>query len=244
MKGDGKVKDGLAIYIDGKLVFHADEEQAPALLKRLENDEVEMQWKPDSVSLRYNPVPIKDSSLVIQQKENVTIAYDIEKEPEFYVDLNYPRSGRFQEIVISLVDVRAADDISIRFDFDRDGWVISQPREFYREDKESGIYNVDAEYLESYFAPAWKYELEEEKKFNYKPEKERNMNQIYRVQHAGKRYLLCHDQIFTDKDFKTLIIQYDRDEEDNYANISDYLVAEHGFKKLPFFAQFLEENNR
>lgn len=237
------MKDGLAIYIGGNLVFHADEETAPDLLKRLENDEVEIKWTQDGVTLAYNPVPIKDSSLMIQQKENVTIAYEVEKESEFYVDLNYPRSGRFQEVVISLVDVRAADDITVRFDFDRDGWVISQPRDYYRQDKESSIYHVETEYIESYFAPAWKFELEEDEMFTYEPGKEKHMNQIYRVQHIGKRYLLCHSEIFTDDDIKRLIITFDRDEEDSgYANISEYLVARHGFKKVPFFAQFLEGN--
>lgn len=41
------------------------------------------------------------------------------------VDLWYPRNeNRYKKIVISLMDVRAANDITISYDFDRDGWVI------------------------------------------------------------------------------------------------------------------------
>lgn len=43
-------------------------------------------------------------------------------------DFIYPRvderPGRVQSITVGLEDVRAANDITIQFDFDRDGWVI------------------------------------------------------------------------------------------------------------------------
>lgn len=43
-------------------------------------------------------------------------------------DFIYPRvddrPGRVQSITVGLEDVRAANDITIRFDFERDGWVI------------------------------------------------------------------------------------------------------------------------
>ena len=45
----------------------------------------------------------------------------------FHVDLSYPRCGENPNCVqVGLSDVRAADDIRIRYDFERDGWVIEQ----------------------------------------------------------------------------------------------------------------------
>lgn len=40
----------------------------------------------------------------------------------------YPRNGGPQHVVVGLCDVRAADDLRIRYDFDRDGWVVEQPQ--------------------------------------------------------------------------------------------------------------------
>ena len=46
-------------------------------------------------------------------------------QPPLYVELSYPRvKGQPNEILVSLIDVRAAGDILIRYDFDRDGWSI------------------------------------------------------------------------------------------------------------------------
>ena len=48
-----------------------------------------------------------------------------------FVELTYPRTeGNKKYIEISLLDTRAVDDIRIHFDFDRDGWVISQASVF------------------------------------------------------------------------------------------------------------------
>lgn len=45
---------------------------------------------------------------------------------EIAVDLWYPRrENRYKSIRISLMDVRAANDIMISYDFDRDGWVVT-----------------------------------------------------------------------------------------------------------------------
>lgn len=47
------------------------------------------------------------------------------------VDLWYPRQEeRPKAIEVGLVDVRAADDIRIEYDFSRDGWVIKQATRF------------------------------------------------------------------------------------------------------------------
>lgn len=43
------------------------------------------------------------------------------------VELYYPRNeGNEKAVEVGLVDVRAADSIRVRYDFDRDGWVILQ----------------------------------------------------------------------------------------------------------------------
>jgi hypothetical protein len=43
------------------------------------------------------------------------------------VDLWYPRLPEFpDEVHVGLTDVRAAEDLVIRFDFDRNGWVLLQ----------------------------------------------------------------------------------------------------------------------
>jgi hypothetical protein len=47
------------------------------------------------------------------------------------VQLWYPRlEGHAQEIEIELSDVRAADSVRVRYDFERDGWVILQASTF------------------------------------------------------------------------------------------------------------------
>lgn len=55
-------------------------------------------------------------------------------------DFIYPRvderPGRVQTITVGLEDVRAANDITIRFDFERDGWVITSDTKFMWSDGE------------------------------------------------------------------------------------------------------------
>jgi len=56
--------------------------------------------------------PLREASF---DKENV------------YIDLEYPRTPERQSIIeVGLMDVRAADNIQISYDFERDGWVIKQ----------------------------------------------------------------------------------------------------------------------
>lgn len=51
---------------------------------------------------------------------------------ELSIDLWYPRveDNPIKKFVIGLMDVRAADDIRISYDFDRDGWKIEQASTF------------------------------------------------------------------------------------------------------------------
>lgn len=50
--------------------------------------------------------------------------------PKRVLELFYPRNDDQPDTLeINLVDVRASDGIQITYDFDRDGWVIKQPKE-------------------------------------------------------------------------------------------------------------------
>jgi len=75
---------------------------------------------------------------------------------ECRVDLWYPRvdtertDDKPQAAIVGLMDVRAADDIRITYDFDRDGYVIQQvPLTGTEYDFQEG------EWTEVAFVPAW-----------------------------------------------------------------------------------------
>ena len=69
----------------------------------------------------------------------------------------YPRvPGNGDEIHVSLWDVRAADDLIISYDFDRDGWRIGMDRTRYTP----GLMVVISENEEVAFIPAWNDEPE------------------------------------------------------------------------------------
>lgn len=86
-------------------------------------------------------------------------------------DIFYPKVrsvNKIDTIQIGLVDVRAADDIQIHYDYDRDGWVVRQSRDFHPKIDEHSA-GLAEEWFEAAFIPAWQFELEEEEKFTYKP---------------------------------------------------------------------------
>ena len=69
-------------------------------------------------------------------------------------DLWYPRNegAAIDEVIVGLMDVRAADDIRITYDFERDGWVIWQASRF--------AWNIDdpvcdPDWQEVAFVQAW-----------------------------------------------------------------------------------------
>lgn len=69
-----------------------------------------------------------------------------------HAELWYPRNADSTDAVqVGLVDIRAADDLVIRYNFDRDGWVIHQDRVVQRD---WGMEVVD-EAVEVAFIPAW-----------------------------------------------------------------------------------------
>ncbi len=69
------------------------------------------------------------------------------------VELEYPRIvGRPKYLQISLTDVRAADDIRVFYDFERDGWVIEQASIF---EWLLGDTMCDPDWAEVAFIQAW-----------------------------------------------------------------------------------------
>lgn len=69
-------------------------------------------------------------------------------------DFVYPRHDdkRIERLRVGLEDVRAANDIEIRYDFDRDGWVIESPTKFMWEVGED---QSDTRLEEVAFIPAY-----------------------------------------------------------------------------------------
>lgn len=70
---------------------------------------------------------------------------------ELHVELWYPRHRRAKSIRVGLMDVRAASDLVIRYDFDRDGWAISMDETV---DRGSWMETI-RENVEVAFIPAW-----------------------------------------------------------------------------------------
>jgi hypothetical protein len=79
-----------------------------------------------------------------------------------HLDLVYPNIaddpsvGRIRKIQIGLMDVRAADDIRISYDFERDGWKIEQEK----INTNQGHYTGTGEWVEVAFIEAWANETE------------------------------------------------------------------------------------
>jgi len=77
-----------------------------------------------------------------------------------HIDLWYPRVGdNPRAIHIGLMDVRAADDLRIEYDFERDGWIVKQARVF-RWDADDEV--CDPQWIEVAFIEAWASAIEEE----------------------------------------------------------------------------------
>lgn len=83
-------------------------------------------------------------------------------EGQLRLDVWYPRSedSPIRSVVVGLMDVRAADDIRITYDFERDGWVISQASRFAWDINDKVC---DPDWQEVAFVQAWaRKETEEE----------------------------------------------------------------------------------
>lgn len=68
------------------------------------------------------------------------------------VELFYPRNSGPTHVEVGLVDVRAADDIRIHYDHERDGWVIEQASIF---EWDVGDEVCDQGWTEVAFIKAW-----------------------------------------------------------------------------------------
>lgn len=71
----------------------------------------------------------------------------------------YPRDKPIARLQVGLEDVRAANDIEIRYDFERDGWVIESPTKFMWFDGED---TNDHRMEEVAFIPAYSEAAEAE----------------------------------------------------------------------------------
>mgnify|MGYP003421207567 CR=1 FL=1 len=67
-------------------------------------------------------------------------------------ELWYPRTRPMKFVEVGLCDIRAADNIRVSYDFERDGWKIEQASNFSRsaEDQER-----DEDWAEVAFIKAW-----------------------------------------------------------------------------------------
>lgn len=82
--------------------------------------------------------PIKNASI---RKDTVSI------------DIWYPRSAdQPKYIEVGLMDVRAADNVRLSYDFERDGWKVEQAAVFAWDINDEV---QDAEWAEVAFIPAW-----------------------------------------------------------------------------------------
>ena len=68
----------------------------------------------------------------------------------------YPRSTNIQYLMIGLMDVRAADDIRISYDFTRDGYVIEQASTFSWDADDM---ECDPDWQEVAFIKAWQRDV-------------------------------------------------------------------------------------
>jgi hypothetical protein len=72
---------------------------------------------------------------------------------ELRIDLWYPRSeDNIRKFIVGLMDLRAADEIRISYDFDRDGWIIEQASTFAWDANDTVC---DPDWKEVAFVKAW-----------------------------------------------------------------------------------------
>lgn len=76
-------------------------------------------------------------------------------EHEVTVNLMYPKQGE-DKVTIALYHVRAADDLTVQYDFNRDGWVMT--REVCKHTEEGGIESLGI-WVEVGFVPSWTMEV-------------------------------------------------------------------------------------
>jgi hypothetical protein len=89
--------------------------------------------------------------------------YFTKKGDTLYVTLWYPRTDdEPNKIDIGLMDVRAADDLLIEYDFGRDGYSIKQASTFEWDDENDPNGLCDPDWQEVAFIQAWAREKHNE----------------------------------------------------------------------------------
>lgn len=77
------------------------------------------------------------------------------------VEMDYPKATNINTVEVGVTAVRAVDNIRVHFDFDRDGWVITQPQRWHTpHPTEPNVFELQEEWVEAAFCPAWQFELE------------------------------------------------------------------------------------
>lgn len=88
------------------------------------------------------------------EKDDMIISQARQYGDEMHLDLWYPRNetSPVKSLVIGLMDVRAADNIRVSYDFERDGWKIEQASTF-SWDADDEV--CDPDWQEVAFVEAW-----------------------------------------------------------------------------------------
>ena len=120
-------------------------------------------WKKDvSPEILITP---EDARAVLQKDngESVVLREAYVKGEVVYIPLWYPNHSKEKIIQVDLVDVRAADDIQISYDYVRDGWVIKQASVFEWDDDTPDEDWCDSKWIEVSFIKAWSQDKRNDK---------------------------------------------------------------------------------
>lgn len=79
--------------------------------------------------------------------KNVDFIYD--GDDSVTVNIRYPRQNHIKKVEVDIECVRSSDGIRIQYDFDRDGWIIEQPKR---------INGNDQRWTEVSFVQSWQIE--------------------------------------------------------------------------------------
>ena len=92
-------------------------------------------------------------------RDDISILEASRHEDTVHIDIWYPRNeGSAQYLEVGLMEVRAADNIRISYDFDRDGYKIEQASKFRWEADDQVC---DRDWQEVAFVKAWAREAKD-----------------------------------------------------------------------------------
>ena len=75
-----------------------------------------------------------------------------------HVDIWYPEcEGRPKFLNVGLIDVRASDGVRLHYDFERDGFVVEQPKPIVERVEEDGCIVCGEEWIEVGFFQSWRF---------------------------------------------------------------------------------------